>query len=198
MKIILASSSPRRRELLGQIGLDFECHPSGFNEHAIPPDLFGGRKSRQRRVAEFNALMKARSVGEVSSGEKIVLGADTIVVYRDKLLGKPEDCQDAFSMLELLSGKTHEVITGVALIDIKRGRELIDSEVTKVTFKKLSSKEIMNYIRSGEPMDKAGAYGIQGLGSLLVKGINGCYFNVVGLPLACMAALFRKIGVKLL
>jgi septum formation protein len=199
MKIILASSSPRRMSLLTQIGLHFEVrHPSGFTEHQVPPTVFGGRHSAHRRLAEFNALMKARKVAEGTEGKRLVLGADTIVVYGKDLLGKPEDVDDARHMLRLLSGRTHKVITGVALIDGDGGREVFDSEVTEVTFKKLSRQEIMNYIMTGEPMDKAGAYGIQGLGALLVEGIKGCYFNVVGLPLTCMSTLFRSYGIRLL
>lgn len=176
-RLILASASPRRSALLSQIGLTFEIFPSEIEEPLPNKNLF------PEKVTQKLAKLKARTVAERYT-EGVVIGADTLVVFKKALLGKPKNREDAKSMLSRLSGKTHRVITGVALIDVKKKTETTWSEVTKVCFRELCANEIDNYIESGEAKDKAGAYGIQGRGAAFVKRIDGCYFNVVGLPLA--------------
>ncbi|MYB66321.1 septum formation inhibitor Maf [Candidatus Poribacteria bacterium] len=176
-RLILASASPRRSALLSQIGLTFEIFPSEIEEPLPNKDL------SPEKVTQKLAKLKARAVAERYT-EGIIIGADTLVLFKKELLGKPKNREDAKSMLSRLSGKTHRVITGVALIDVKKKTETTWSEVTKVCFRELCADEIDNYIESGEAKDKAGAYGIQGRGAAFVKRIDGCYFNVVGLPLA--------------
>ena len=176
-RLILASASPRRSALLSQIGLTFEVFPSEIEEPLPNKDL------SPEKVTQKLAKLKARAVAERYT-EGIIIGADTLVLFKKELLGKPKNREDAKSMLSRLSGKTHRVITGVALIDVKKKTETTWSEVTKVCFRELCADEIDNYIKSGEAKDKAGAYGIQGRGAAFVKRIDGCYFNVVGLPLA--------------
>lgn len=186
-EIILASGSPRRRELLEQIGLPFRVCPSSFDESA----LHGGEPAE---LAEALALEKARAVaGKMRSG--IVIGADTIVVCAGTVLGKPRDDADAARMLRLLSGGWHEVITGIAVIDAASGRERSARELTRVKVRPLTAAEISAYVASGEPADKAGAYAIQGIASLFIERIEGCYANVVGLPIFRLAALLREFGV---
>ena len=176
-RLILASASPRRSALLSQIGLTFEIFPSEIEEHLPNKNL------SPEKVTQKLAKLKARAVAERYT-EGVVIGADTLVLFKKELLGKPKNREDAKSMLSRLSGKTHRVITGVALIDVKKKTETTWSEVTKVCFRELCTEEIDKYIQSGEAKDKAGAYGIQGRGAAFVKRIDGCYFNVVGLPLA--------------
>ncbi|HIE30153.1 TPA: septum formation inhibitor Maf [Candidatus Poribacteria bacterium] len=177
-KLILASASPRREQLLKQIGLEFEVMPSDFDESRVcmknPDD------SAQRA-----ALEKARFVAK-QLAEGIVIGADTIVVYAEEAMGKPKDQSDAIRILKRLSGKRHEVITGVALVKAGNSIEYVWSENTSVWFRQLSDMEIKEYVEIERPMDKAGAYGIQGRAAAFVKRIEGCYFNVVGLPLASL------------
>ena len=182
--IILASHSPRRRELLAQIGLTYSWEPSDVNEQVLPgeaPEVYA------QRVARDKALVASRRCGR-----GVVIAADTIVVHDNRILGKPSDRIDALHMLTGLSGAVHRVITGMTVMDVEN-RESIDRIVTtKVWFRQLDAAEITAYVDSGEPFDKAGAYGIQGRGALLVERIEGCYFNVVGLPLSvlgeCLAA----------
>lgn len=177
-KLILASASPRRSRLLRQIGLEFEVIPSNVDESAIfNNDATEGAKSA--------ALAKARSVAQkITAG--LVIGADTVVVDEGKTIGKPKDMEDARRTLTELSGKTHEVITGVALIEARTGKEEVWAETTKVTFRELSDVEIREYVELEKPLDKAGAYGIQGGAAAFVSRIEGCYFNVVGLPVASL------------
>ena len=179
--LILASASPRRAVLLSQIGLTYDIHPSDAVE---PPHNAHVNKSASE-VTQALALLKASSVVQhYDSG--LIVGADTLVSFGGKLLGKPADDAEALAMLTSLSNTCHEVVTGVALIDASSGREQVWSETTQVYFRKLQSVEITAYITSGEPADKAGAYGIQGRGAAFVRRIDGCYFNVVGLPLASL------------
>lgn len=188
--LILASGSPRRRLLLENLGLKFEViPPSGEEKIELWDD--------PRHLAENLARQKAR---EVSTRVKpsIVLAADTIVVKDGEIMGKPQDREEAFKMLERLSGGKHQVITGVCLIDTTGYKELLDSETTTVHFRELLEPEISRYVDSGEPFDKAGGYGIQGLGALLVSGVEGCYYNVVGLPLAKLQTMFQCLGISLL
>ncbi len=170
--IILASQSPRRQELLHRITDDFEVIVSNADE--ILP---GGISPEEAPVCL--SAVKARAVAE-SHPDKLIIGADTVVILDGRILGKPRDKDDAFAMLRALSGKTHTVVTGCSII--KDGRERSFGESTQVEFYPLSDREIEDYIASGEPFDKAGGYGIQGKGSLFVKGITGDYFNVMGLP----------------
>ena len=179
--LILASASPRRAALLSQIGLTFDIHPSDAVE---PPHHVHANKPASEVTQEL-ALLKASSVVQ-HYDNGLIIGADTLVSLDGKLLGKPTDDTDALAMLTSLNNTCHEVVTGVALIDASSGRERIWSETTQVYFRKLQPTEITAYIASGEPSDKAGAYGIQGRGAAFVRRIDGCYFNVVGLPLASL------------
>jgi septum formation protein len=196
VRVILASSSPRRRDLLEQVGLRFEIIPSGVDEKSLSGDNTIERTAKG--FARASALLKARDVSSRTEGNRIIIAADTIVVLGREILGKPETMARAREMLQKLSGRTHRVITGIALLKEEEKEELVSSVMTFVTFRKLQAREIESYIASGEPMDKAGAYGIQGCGALLVKEIKGCYFNVVGLPIVRLAFLLRKAGIRLL
>lgn len=189
-RIILASASPRRRELLQQIGLTFEVIPAGVVE--------SGRSTADpvalvRELARDKALDVAQQVED-----GLVLGADTIVVSDTRVLGKPADAGEAAEMLRLLSGRVHQVITGVTVVDCRAGQAAhvdVAHAVTDVHFLPWSDADIAAYIATGEPMDKAGAYAIQGYASVLIDRIDGCYFNVVGLPLSLVARLLRSRGV---
>jgi len=187
---ILASNSPRRRELLSQIGLVFRVDPSDVDESLLPDEM-------PEAYAIRVAMDKARIVA-ARSRTGIVIAADTIVVQDRVIMGKPRDAGDAEQMLGVLSGKEHQVITGLVIQDITTGKTRAKSAVTKVWFRVLTSDEIAAYIASGEPLDKAGAYGIQGYGALLVDRIQGCYFNVVGLPLSLLGEMLKEFGVSLL
>ena len=187
-KIILASASPRRRDLLDQIGLEFEIKPSDVDE-SIP-------ENDPIKLVKKLALLKARDIAQNVEG--IVIGADTIVVDDQTILGKPETREDAFEMLKGLSSKQHQVMTGVAVIDTESDREWVDFGITQVFFRSLSDAEINDYIDSGEPMGKAGSYAIQEKGALFVEKIEGDFFNVVGLPLVKMAELLKEIDANIL
>lgn len=187
MKLVLASASPRRREILNNLGYDFTVRPSNAEE------IIDGNQTPAETV-ESLASQKAQSVALSAADDEIVLGADTVVVYDGKILGKPTDKKDAENMLHTLSGKIHEVYTGVCLAD-RNGVLNCFSVCTKVKFYPLSDDEITRYIDSGEPMDKAGSYGIQGKGCYLIEGIEGDYFNVVGLPAARTARALNLFNV---
>jgi len=187
-EIILASSSPRRRELLGQAGIPFTVMPADVDEGKA--ELYGTPEKNAEQLAFMKALDVAKSVG---SG--LVLGADTIVVCDDEVFGKPVDEDDARRMLNRLNAREHLVITGIALLDAAKGSAMVGHEVTKVRFAKLTQPEIEGYISSGEPFDKAGSYAVQGKGALLVDGIDGCYTNVVGLPLRKLFSFLREYGI---
>lgn len=186
-KIILASASPRRKELLEQIGMEFEvmvCGGEAPIETTIPED-----------VVKIHALQKLQAVIEhlEESGyhqDVIILSADTVVAYDSKVLEKPKDEQDAKSMLGMLQGNTHQVYTGVALYDYLSKKEKVFVQKTEVTFYAMTEEEIIEYVNTKEPMDKAGSYGIQGIGGKFVKEIKGDYNNVVGLP---VARLYQEI-----
>jgi septum formation protein len=187
-KIILASSSPRRKELLGALGLEFEVmHPSSDETVSgdETPEAFALRVSRE----------KASSVSRGLGNGFVVIGVDTIVVVDGEILGKPGDHEEASSMLRKLSGKEHHVYTAFSIV--KPENELLHSEVvdTRVQVKALAASEIEGYIKTGEPMDKAGAYGIQGLGSFMVSGIEGSYSNVVGLPVDELLEALKKLEI---
>lgn len=194
-RIILASASPRRRELLGNMGIDFETAVSDADENSVsrdvPPYMY---------VQEL-ALLKAASTAKqfVNDKDAIIIGSDTIVVSGGKILGKPHDSAEAFSMLRELSGKTHQVYTGYCVMRMSDAYTVCENVCTDVTFKELTDEKIRRYIETGEPMDKAGAYGIQGLGAMLIDRINGDYFNVVGLPVSMLADTLEKdFGFKLI
>ena len=180
-RLILASASPRRASLLSQIGLTFEVCPSDVVE---PPLSMYSNRSASEITREL-ALIKAKAVAQ-DRNDGVIIGADTLVSLDGGLLGKPSDDADALTMLTHLSGNSHEVVTGVTLIDTATERNKVWSETTQVYFRELSRTEITAYIASGEASDKAGAYGIQGRGAAFVRRIEGCYFNVVGLPLASL------------
>jgi septum formation protein len=191
MKIILASASPRRAEILRNAAIQFELMAEMIDESHRPGEL---RADYVRRLA----LAKARAAAAVAHqrGDCLFIGADTVVVAGDEILGKPESQDDARRMLRLLSGATHEVHTGLAIARRPGAAEAVIDEVTSVTFAPLADEEIEAYIATGEPFDKAGAYGIQGIGGRYVTGIEGCYFNVMGLPLARLWTLLREFGWK--
>lgn len=184
MKLILASNSPRRRILLEDLGVSFEVRASNVKEDIkenIPP----------YEVAVEIAHNKAQSIAESIDDDAIIIAADTIVVA-ERILGKPTDEENAYQMLKELSGRSHEVVTGMAIIQRPINKVVIDYCVTRVFFKELTDLEIRKYIATGEPMDKAGAYGIQGRAALFVEGIEGDYFNVVGIPLYKLQQLLTK------
>jgi septum formation protein len=186
MRLILASASPRRRELLARAGLQFEVRATSIDETPLAgesPEEFA------RRAARDKALGVAASAPHGS----LVLGADTVVVAGHEILGKPVDAADAARMLRMLSGITHRVITGVCLVRAPADLEALQHETTFVTFRHLDEWEIAEYIASREPFDKAGAYGIQGLASKFVARVEGCYFNVVGLPVAMVYGLLKSL-----
>ena len=188
-KIVLASSSPRRKALLKSLGVRFSVLPSRFDERqvtAIEPKAY----------AKKLAMLKAKEVSKrVKKG--IIIGADTVVVVGKKILNKPKDVADARRMLKLLGGKTHTVITGVCVINnYDKTREII-SVSAKVRFKKLSERTIDWYINTREPLDKAGAYAIQGKGAVLIEGISGDYNSIVGLPLTALSKILIRMGVLL-
>lgn len=172
---------------MGLLGLEFEVQPSQVDET--------GEEGDPRVLVQELALKKAREVAG-RAGDAIVIGADTVVVLESHILGKPVDEADAARMLQLLSGRTHQVMTGLAVLGC--GEPLVGVEVTDVRFRELRPAEIEAYIATGEPMDKAGAYAIQGRGSVMIEGIRGCYFNVVGLPVSKLAGMLRHCGVPVL
>ena len=181
-KIILASKSPRRKELLSEFIRDFEIIPDNSDEvvdNSLPPE------EAVRRIA----AKKAENVAKKIDGSALIIAADTVVFIDGVIMGKPTDEKNAKEMLRSLSGREHHVCTGIAVIDTESGKTASDFERTAVHFKHLSDDEIDRYIKTGEPMDKAGAYGIQNIGALFVEGIKGDYFNVVGLPLCKLSQL---------
>ena len=185
-RIILASASPRRAELLRQIRVEFELLPSQVEERPHPDEAPADYIIRIAR-AKVIAVARQREAG-------LVIGADTVVVLDGHLIGKPEDEADARRLLRRLAGRWHAVMTGVALIDLETRREVADYDKTLVKFAQLTDTEIEWYANTGEPMDKAGAYGIQGLGGLFIDEIAGNYYNVVGLPIPLVYRLARRLG----
>ena len=177
MKVILASKSPRRVEILEKIVKEFEVVQSNFDENTI--DFKGDIEKYVKDLSRNKAIEVSKRLNEPS----IVIAADTVVFQNGKVLEKPKNEEDAFSMLSSLSGNTHKVYSGICLINTYDDTVVTDFDCTEVRFSELNPRQIRNYINSGEPMDKAGAYGIQGLGGAFVEGIKGCYYNVMGLPL---------------
>lgn len=191
-KIVLASGSPRRRELLAGLGVQFEVKTSQVDETFDP-------SSPPNAVAEELAHRKAKDVARQLDAV-LVIGADTIVVCDGEILGKPRDEQEAVQMLSRLQGRAHQVYTGIALVEVADGyvvRERVSHRMTHVWMRPLSDEKISWYVDSKEPLDKAGAYGIQGLGACLIDKIDGCYFNVVGLSLVELDQMFQDMGYSL-
>lgn len=186
-KIVLASASPRRKEILSVTGLPFIVEPSDYEEkldHTVNP----------HDLAKNLSMGKARNIaGKYRNA--LIIAADTFIVSTGKLLGKPHTSDEARKMLTLLNGKTHSVITGYTILDTETGKKITRSVETKVWFRKMSLEEIEAYVNTGEPLDKAGGYAIQGLGAMIVKKIEGDYLNVVGLPLFDLAESLKKFGV---
>jgi septum formation protein len=188
--LILASASPRRRALLEQIGLTFTAETADIDE---TPQVGEDPAAYVKRLAEHKAAaVFARHASQQDRSRLIVLGADTTVVIDNQILGKPEGEADAARMLRLLSGRTHRVMTGVGLITAT-APPLVAAEITEVDFSPLTDREIAGYIATGEPIGKAGAYGIQGRAAKFIPRINGCYFNVMGLPLARLTAMLAEL-----
>lgn len=188
MKIVLASSSPRRIELLRNLNLEFDVVPSNFEENI--------NLSNPVELVKNFAYNKALDVESRVQKDSLIIAADTIVYKDGEVLGKPKDEIDAYRMLKLLSGQKHEVYTGLSLI--YNGKVINDYECTYVYFKNLSNEEIKYYINTKEPFDKAGAYAIQGYGSIFVEKIEGCYFNVVGLPISKLYDNIKRMGINIL
>jgi septum formation protein len=189
-RIILASASPRREELLEKIGLKFEVEPSNYAEDMrseLSPD----------ELAKSISLEKAKVVASKHKNA-IVIAADTFIVFRGKIMGKPDTEAEAIKMLMTLRGKSHSVITGFTILDTDRNKVLTKSVETIIHIKNLTPEEIDVYVKSKEPLDKAGAYAIQGLGSVIVERIEGDYFNVMGLPLSALAEGLKEFGVRIL
>lgn len=189
MSLILASQSPRRHELLRQMGLDFTVKVANIDETMDPS------KKPEQQVAEVSAR-KAAAIAAGSERDDIIIAADTIVVVDDTILGKPHSEEEAKAMLRLLSGRSHRVMTGLT---VQKGDvALSHTEITEIHFRQLTEAEISAYVASGDPMDKAGSYGIQNAAAVFVDGLCGDYFNVMGLPLCALTLLLRRFGVSVL
>lgn len=188
--LILASSSPRRKELLHSLGLPFVVDVKPIKED-VPADL------EPAAVVEMLSLQKAQAVA-VNHKKGLIIGADTVVVWDDEILGKPHDQQQAREMLKKLQGTVHYVYSGVAVVNALNGSSVVTHQRTKVFLKPMGDEEINRYVATGEPMDKAGAYAIQGIAAIFVEKIEGCYFNVVGLPLNSLAHLLKQMDYHVL
>lgn len=192
MSLILASGSPRRRELLQQLNLDFQVITRDVDESFSKDHL-------PEQVVQDLASRKAASIADQYE-QAVIIGSDTLVILDGEILGKPRDPQDALDMLTRLSGREHQVNTGIAIYDVvnhRTERIITDVSSTKVTMRLLTKEQIKAYIQTGEPLDKAGAYGIQGKGACLIEKINGCYFNVVGLSLVLLDQMMGRLGYSL-
>ncbi len=185
-KILLASTSPRRASLLDLLRLDFEVVPPKIDEAHRPEE---GPEEYVQRLA----LEKAQAVME-QGHNGLILGADTVVVLDGKIIGKPKDKDDAFVIIKRLAGRIHMVYTGLVLYEPKQDIEIVDYAKTMVKMSALKNHEVENYIETREPLDKAGAYGIQGIGGSLIEEVKGCYFNVVGLPLSLLRRMLNDLG----
>lgn len=192
MEIILASASVRREELLSRIVKKFKIISSDFDEESIEV-----KDDLPRYVMEISSG-KARNVAKTLDGDFLVIGCDTIVCLKNQVLGKPKDEMQARHMLKALSGNIHKVLTGITIINTVSNKLLTDYVCTEVKFSVLDDEVIEKYVKSGECLDKAGAYGIQGYGGIFVEEIHGCYYNVVGLPMNRLVFLLREMGVNIL
>ncbi len=188
-KIILASTSPRRKELATEMGLEFEIIPSDYEEDMT-------KKLSPKKMVTTFSYGKAEDVAKRLT-EGIVIGVDTIVVFKGKKIGKPKSAEQAIQMLQSFSGKWQSVYSGVAVIDAKTKKFVVDYEITKVKFRKLDLAEIKAYVATGDALDKAGAYGIQGLSSIFFEKVDGCYTNVIGFPSYCVYRNLKKMGVNI-
>ncbi|HDZ88359.1 MAG TPA: septum formation inhibitor Maf, partial [Nitrospirae bacterium] len=186
-KIILASASPRRKDILGITGLNFTVCASDYEENLDLP-------LNPRALARFLSRKKAEAVAHKYKNA-IIIAADTFIIFKNRLLGKAHTGKQAEKMLRMLNGKAHSVITGFTIMDTGSGKVLSRSVETKVYFKKLSREEIKGYVRTKEPLDKAGAYAIQGLGAVFIRKIDGDFFNVMGLPLCALTESLKEFGV---
>ncbi len=187
--IILASASPRRQELLANLGLEFEVKVSEVDE-TLDENMPAAQQVEKLAERKASVVAAQSTIG-------LVIGADTLVVLGGKPLGKPADREEAVQMLKSLQGRSHEVFTGLAVIDAATGQSVVTHQATAVRFKPLSSEQIQRYVDTDEPMDKAGAYAVQGKASIFIDSIRGCYFNVVGLPIAKLADALRMFGVEI-
>ncbi|MGD0281062.1 MAG: Maf family protein [Dissulfurispiraceae bacterium] len=188
-QIILASASPRRRELLRLTGLRFKVDPVNCKENM-------NIRVSPRRLSRVLSERKAR-LAAVKYRDALIIAADTFIVFRNKIMGKPHTPAEAGKMLAAISGRAHTVITGLTIIDTRTGKRISRSVETKVYFDKLTMQEINAYVRTGEPLDKAGAYAIQGIGSIFVRRIEGDYFNVIGLPLNALKSCLSEFGISI-
>lgn len=190
-QLILASASPRRQELIQTFGLPVSIRPSDVDESTpeewSPP-----------HIVEQLALRKASAIKETCTVDDIIVGSDTIVVLDKQVLGKPRNRAHAIAMVTALQGREHEVFSGIACIEVESGKQLVDHRRTKVRMKPLTPIQVEQYVDTGEPMDKAGAYAIQGIGAMFIEEIEGCYFNVVGLPVAALADMLKELGVDII
>ncbi|QKG84095.1 septum formation inhibitor Maf [Kroppenstedtia pulmonis] len=187
-ELVLASGSPRRRELLRSLGVPFSVHPSSVTEE-VPGNPFPGE------LVEILAAKKALGVAHTRN-HALVIGSDTVVSLKGNILGKPKSVRDAICMLESLQGNAHQVYTGIALVEVEKGRvsrRLIHHRVTEVMVRNMDRREIEWYVATGEPMDKAGAYGLQGIGSMWVDWIDGCYTNVIGMSLPLLYDMLKEL-----
>jgi septum formation protein len=194
-KLVLASASPRRQELISLLGLPVRILPSRVDEdtpdHWSPSQIVEGLSARKAFA------VKEELLSTDDDDSCIIVGSDTIVVLNGKVMGKPRDVREAEQMLRQLAGETHEVYTGVTCFRVTDAKTVTTHRITKVKMRNLTSDQISRYVATGEPMDKAGAYGIQEIGSLLVESIEGCYFNVVGLPVSLLAIMLEQFGVTI-
>ncbi len=187
--IVLASKSPRRQELLGRLGLDFTVMTEDIDE-TMDPAL-----PLEREILRVS-IAKARAVQDRTKPDDLIISADTVVCVDGRRLGKPADAEDAKRMLRMLSGRAHTVVSGLCVL--RGGRCETEAVSTQIHFRPLSAREIDAYVASGEPMDKAGAYGIQGLAAIFVDKLDGDYYNVMGLPLCALAELLKRFGIHVL
>ena len=185
-KIVLASKSPRRKELLGNIGVKFSVIEGDVDESIVPKNL------EPKLYVQELAVLKANSSARKSGKHALVIGADTVVIHDKNVLGKPADLEEARLMLKTLSGDTHYVYTGIAVLDTDSMKIVSDYEKTAVTFRELSDMEIDNYVKKYRPTDKAGAYGIQEFAGVFVSSVEGDYFNIVGLPVCRLYTLIKE------
>ncbi|MCX6723436.1 MAG: Maf family protein [Candidatus Staskawiczbacteria bacterium] len=189
-KIILASASDRRKHILEQVGLEFEVDPSSYEE-----DM--SLEMEPRKLAEFLSLEKAKDVAKKHKNA-IIISGDTFCVFNNKIIGKPYTTEKAKETLRDFSGKSHTVVTGFSIIDTESGKQISKSIETKVYFKNLSEEEIDAYIATGEPLEKAGAYGIQHRGALFVEKIEGDFYNIVGMPILPISEELKNFGINIL
>lgn len=191
-KIILASTSPRRKEILEQIGLEFDIVPSSYKEDMSV-------LQQPEELAKYLAKQKGKAVSHVYDGASaVIISADTLVAVNGYILGKPSSKEHARQMLQKLSNSTHHVYTGVCIIDTELQESTVFSSSAAITMRNLSANEIDRYIETGEPMDKAGGYGIQGIASMFVTSIEGDYYSIVGLPVQKVVSVLRRYGIKIL